>query len=92
MKKYAIKLEVTNSVNDSRRIEWFFYNTEKEKEVWVAEKDEEADKWNYHTAGAMSTRFYNYNYYEIEKLLEYSIDELEGMKLKDVLEIIKSNL
>lgn len=38
MKEQAIKLEITNSRNDNKRIEWFFCDTDEEKNKWIQEK------------------------------------------------------
>ena len=70
MKEQAIKLEITNSRNDNKSVEWFFCNTDEDKNRWIQEKNEEQEKWNYHTSGAMSTRYYYFNEYLIGDLLE----------------------
>ena len=92
MKEHAIKLEITNSRNDDKNVEWFFCNTEEEKRKWIDEKKEEEDKWNYNTPGAVSTRYYSFQEYLISNLMENRISELEGMILRDFVEIIKNCL
>lgn len=92
MKEQAIKLEITNSRNDNKSVEWFFCNTDEDKNRWIQEKNEEQEKWNYHTSGAMSTRYYYFNEYLIGDLLESDISELQGMKLKDIIAVIKNCL
>ena len=92
MKEQAIKLEITNSRNDDKRIVWFFCDTDEEKNKWIQEKKEEEDKWNYHTAGAVSMRFYSFNEYLISNLLDTDISELEGMTLRDFIGVIKNCL
>ena len=92
MKEQAIKLEITNNRNDNKSVEWFFCDTEEEKKQWIDEKKEEEDKWNYHTSGAVSTRYYNFNEYLISNLMETNISELEGMTLRDFIGVIKNCL
>lgn len=92
MKEQAIKLEITNSRNDDKRIEWFFCDTDEEKNKWIQEKKEEENKWNYHTVGAVSMRFYSFNEYLISNLLDTDISELEGMTLRDFIGVIKNCL
>ena len=92
MKEQAIKLEITNSRNDDKRIEWFFCDTDEEKNKWIKEKKDEEDKWNYHTPVSISMRFYSFNEYLISNLLETDISELEGMTLRDFIGVIKNCL
>jgi hypothetical protein len=92
MKTQAIKLEITNSRNDSKGVQWFFCDTDEEKKEWINKKKKEEDKWNYHTPGAVSMRFYNFDEYLTSNLMEMDISELEGMKLKNLIEIIKACL
>jgi hypothetical protein len=92
MKEQAIKLEITNSRNNDKHVEWFFCDTEEEKKQWIDKKKKEEDKWNYHTSGAVSMRYYNFNEYLISNLMETDISELEGMKLKDFIVVIKNCL
>lgn len=86
----VVKLEVTNSVNDDKDIEWFFYNSETIRDEWKKEKEEEQNKWNYHTQGAMSFRYYSFDDHMIDELLEFGMDYFEGMKLKDFLTLMKN--
>jgi len=88
MKKEIIKLEITNSRNDDKRIEWFFCDTEKEKKEWIDERKKEENKWNYHTQGAVSTRYYYFNEYKISELMERDVSEFQGMKLSDFIQLI----
>ena len=90
MKKYAVELKITNSRNDDERVEWFFCDTTSEKKAWINKKKKEQDEWNYHTAGVVSTRYYNFDEYSTSELMETDISELKGMKLRDFIEIIKS--
>lgn len=92
MKNIAIKLEVTNSRNDDKRIEWFFCDTDYEKNKWIEKHKKEQEEWNYNTVGAVSTRYYYFSEYLISSLLEMNISELEGMQLKDLVQIIKNCL
>ncbi len=92
MKEQAIKLEITNSRNDDKRVEWFFCDTEEEKNQWIDKKKKEKDKWNYHTEGAVSIRYYNFSEYLISNLMETDISELEGMTLMDFIGVIKNCL
>ena len=90
MKEQAIRLEITNSRNDGKTIEWFFCDTEEEKNKWIQEKNEEKDKWNYHTIGGISIRYYSFYEYFISDLLELDISSLQGMTLKDFIGVIKN--
>ena len=92
MKEQAIRLEITNSRNDGKTIEWFFCDTEEEKNKWIQEKNEEKDKWNYHTRGGISNRYYSFYEYLISDLLELDISNLEGMTLNDFIGVIKNCL
>jgi hypothetical protein len=92
MKEIAIKLEITNSRNDDKRVEWFFCDTEEEKKQWIDEKKKEEDEWNYHTVGAVSMRYYSFSVYSISNLMETDISKLEGMKLRDFIGVIKNCL
>ena len=92
MKKQAIKLEVTNSRNDNKLVEWFFCDTEEEKKQWIKDKKKEEDNWNYHTVGVVSIRYYIFSEYLISNLMETDISELQGMKLRDFIEVIKNCL
>lgn len=87
-----VKLEITNSRNDDKRINWVFFETEEEKKQWIDEMKKEEDKWNFHTSGAVSMRYYYFNEYSISKLMEIDISELSGMKLKDFILLIKNTL
>lgn len=86
--KYIIKVEITNSVNDDMHIEWFFTKTEEEKTTLISEKKEEQNKWNHHTPGAMSWRYYSITEYSPKEILELDISELTGMKLRDFLSLL----
>lgn len=90
MKERIIKLEIINSANDDKKVEWFFCNTSEEKHNWIREKRIEEDKWNYHTPGANSIRYYSFTEYLISNLLEEDISELKGLTLRDFVEIIKN--
>ena len=92
MKDQAIKLEITNSRNDNKHVEWFFCDTEEEKKKWIDEKKKEKDEWNYNTFGAPGIRYYDFNEYLISNLMETDISELEGMTLKDFIGVIKNCL
>lgn len=84
------KLTVTNSVNDNVNIEWGFFNSEEEKRTWKDRKLKEQDKWNHHTNGAVSYRYYDFCDYETEDVLKMKMDELQGMTVKEFFNVIKN--
>ena len=88
----AIKLVITNSVNDEERIKWFFYNTEEERVSIETEMKKEQDEWNSGgvAMGYMSKRYYSFKNYTLSDLLTMNISELEGMTVKDFLIVIMS--
>ena len=91
MSKIAIKLEISNSVNDHRSLEWFFCDTEEEKTAWIQARRKEESDWNFRTPGANSVRYYSFiEFSSMEKLLNCDMAEMEGMKLKDFLRLIKN--
>lgn len=83
---------ITNSRNDDEYYEWFFGDTVEEKEAWIKGKRDEQEKWNYHTAGAVSTRYYSFESYDLSRLLESQMSELKGMAVKDFITLIKTQL
>lgn len=92
MKNYFVKLVVTNDINDDRRIEWSFFDTEEERDKWIAEMKEEEDKWNYKTPGSVSFRDYDFEYYNMENIMNSSMSEFEGMSFSDFIMIMKNCL
>ncbi len=92
MEKQAIKLEISNSRNDNKSVEWFFCETKEEKNKWIDEKKKEEYNWNYNTYGAVSIRYYIFSEYLICDLMEKDISDLEGIKLKEFIELIKNHL
>jgi hypothetical protein len=90
MNNWAVKLKITNSANDSMRVEWFFCEKESEKYKWIEEKKKEEDDWNYRTEGVRSTRFYDFSEYLTSSLMETDISELEGMTVWEFVSLIKS--
>lgn len=90
----AIKLVITNSVNDDRRIEWFFYNTEEERISFETKKNKDRYEWNNGgvSMGFMSTRYYNYTKYTLSDLFAMDMSELEGMTVMDFLKIIEDKI
>lgn len=77
----AIKLEVTNSRNDDSRVEWHLAKTEEEINSWEAEKKKEETKWNRHTPGAVSTRYYYFERYDAKTLMTQQLSNLAGLTL-----------
>ena len=92
MKSQAVKLEITNNITEDRQIEWFFCDTNEEIITFYKEKELERKTWNYHTIGAQSTRYYFFTEYTMSSLLEMNISELQGMTVKEFIEIVKSQL
>jgi len=86
--KYITKLSVTNDRNDNCNVEWDFSDDEESSKWWRMTKEEEAQIWNYKTPGAVSYRFYEFRTWTSETILDASMDELEGMTLKQFKEII----
>ena len=89
MTQHIVRLEITNSVNDSEINKWMFFNTIEERDIWETEMRKEEIDWNYHTSGAVSTRYYSFSYYTPETILEMSMSELDGLSLGDFLRLIK---
>lgn len=86
-----VKLEVSNSRNDEIYIEWFFYESDEAHKAWLAAKKKQEKDW-INDPCAVSMRWYSYTDYTFPDLLEYPIDELEGMKLKHVIELVEFKL
>ena len=61
----------------------------KEQKEWIRQKQFEQQQWNYDTAGAVSFRYYDYNSYTNETILEVPMNELKGLKLGELLQLIK---
>ena len=91
MKKYATKLTISNTANDNRAVEWYFCDEIDDVTKWISEKNKEEDEWNYKTDGANSIRYYAFDEYLSEDLLEVCINELDGIKIKDLITLINHN-
>lgn len=90
MKQFATKLEITNSVNDEQRFEWNFCDTYEEAENWIAFKETEKNEWNNdRSGGVMSRRYYSFFTFNMDELLNLDLRDLEGMTLKDFINIIR---
>ena len=87
--KYITQLTITNSRNEDERYEWLITTDLEEQKEWIRQKQFEQQQWNYDTAGAVSFRYYDYNSYTNETILEVPMNELKGLKLGDLLQLIK---
>lgn len=88
VKMKAVKLEIYNNRNNYKDIEWFFYDYEIEKEEWILQKKNEESQWNFHTPGAVSTRQYLFEEYDLNDILEMNITDSE-LTVKDLITIFK---
>jgi len=89
MEKFILKSEVTNDVNDDKVIEWVFVTSEEEKEGWIQAKKDEKIRWNLNTPGARSIRYLSIYEYSLAELLNENIEDLKGLRLEDLIKIIK---
>lgn len=87
--KYLTQLTITNSRNDDERFEWFITTDLEEQQAWIREKQDEQRDWNYETPGAVSFRYYSYDHFTSETILDVPINELKGLRLGELLQIIK---
>lgn len=85
----VIKQEVSNTVNEDVSVKWFFCDTKEEVEQIKKDGKKAEDQWNYKTTGAVSMRHCFHSEYTPEQLLSQELGELEGMKLKDIIKLIK---
>ena len=86
---FITKLIITNSANDSERVEWFYTLSEVVKENWIKEKNEEKIAWNTNKdSGRNSVRYYDFTNYTKEEFLNLTFNELEGLKIKDFYNIL----
>ncbi len=92
MKKYAIKLEITNTINDDKTVHWYFCETEEEKKTWIDDHIQDKIRWNYHTSGAMSIRYYDFMEYDTNNILSLNLSELRDMTVLDFLNLVKNLL
>lgn len=90
----AIKLVITNSVNDDESIKWLFYNTEDERISFETKKNKDKDEWNNGGVkmGYMSKRYYTFKYFTMSDLLSMDMSELEGITVMDFLKIIEDKI
>jgi hypothetical protein len=88
MKQYIVKAEISNNVNDGINIEWFASDDEAEILRFKNEKEEEVNRWNYHTPGAISIRSVYFSNYQANQIKECTLEEFSTMKLKDFLQLI----
>jgi hypothetical protein len=88
--KHITRLTVTNSVNDNTDIEWGFFETESEQMIWRQDKETEQRDWNHNTPGAQSYRYYDFEEYTPEELLDMDMSQFEGLSLREFLLIVKT--
>lgn len=89
MKKFAVKLNISNSVNSDESDEWMFFETIEERYTWIEEKKKEEEKW-LKTSGVRSMRYYYFSEYNVDDLLKKQMNELNGLTLGDLINIIKN--
>lgn len=87
--KYLTQLTISNSRNDDERFEWFITTDLEEQQAWIREKQDEQRVWNYETPGAVSFRYYSYDHFTSETILDEAMHNLKGLTLRDFLSIIK---
>jgi len=88
--KLIVRLEISNSVNDDVNINWYFANSKRDLEEWVKTREKEKKEWH-KTPGAVSIRYYDYSYYTKEELLNTNIEDLKGIKLVNILNLINNS-
>jgi predicted adenine nucleotide alpha hydrolase (AANH) superfamily ATPase len=88
--KLIVRLEVSNSVNDDISVRWYFAKSNIDLKNWVTEREKEKKKWH-KTVGAVSIRYYDYSYYNKEELLNTNVEDLKGLKLVDILNLINNS-
>jgi hypothetical protein len=89
MKNFVVKLEVTNDVNDNRRVEWKFFDTIDERDAWVEIMKDEEYEWNNNTEGALSIRDYEFRYYDKENILRQELSDFAGMTIEAFFDVLK---
>lgn len=86
------KLTITNNVNDDVTVRWTSFASIDERDVWIKEMREEKNIWNYRTRGAVSFRYYEFENYDAENILNISMSEFSGMSLGNFIDILKALL
>lgn len=76
--KYLIKLEITNTVNDGKSIEYYIAPTEEDK-----------NKWNSDTPGAMSIRYYDFRTWSMDSLRNITMSELNEISFGEFAMLLK---
>ena len=88
MKKYATKLTITNTVNENKSITWFFCDDIDDRTKWISDKNKEADTFNF-SEGSNAYRYYSFDEYQTEDMINLHVNEFENMSIRDFIEIIK---
>jgi len=86
---YIAKITIDNSVNEDYQTQWIVAKTRKKLDKLIDEIKDEVYNWNYNTPGAVSHRYFSSDYYTSDQIIDFKMDELEGMTVKQFIEILK---
>lgn len=87
--KYLVKLEITNTVNDGKSIEYYIAPTEEDKNKWIEIKKKERHKWNNDTPGAMSIRYYDFCTWGMDSIQNITMSELNQLSFGEFAMLLK---
>jgi hypothetical protein len=83
----AIQLEISNTVNDDLSYEWFFPPNDEVKETWKNSRKREEQAWN-NDKSVRSTRYYSFQEFTKDSLLECDVTQLKGLSLKQFIKLL----
>ena len=84
----AIQLEISNTINDDLKYEWFFPPNDEVKETWKNSRLKEQQDWN-NDKSVRSTRYYSFEEFTKDSLLEFDVTQLKGLSLKQFIKLLK---
>ena len=85
---HLCKITIDNSVNDDYQIKWIIGKTRRDLDKLVEKERDEVYNWNYNTPGAVSHRYFNTEYHTSDQIIDFKMDELEGMTVKQFIKIL----
>ena len=83
----AIKLEITNNVNDNTDYSWYFPINDEVKETWKNSRLKEQQDWN-KDKSVRSIRYYSFEEFTKDALLECDVTELKGLSLNQFIKLL----
>ena len=83
----AIKLEISNTVNDNLSYEWFFPPNDEVRETWKNSRLKEQQNWN-NDKSVRSVRYYSFEEFTKDALLECDVTELKGLSLNQFIKLL----